>query len=472
MNGSDDNDVDDVDEGGIIINDNDDNDEDDNNETTMTLTPIRRSEILQAVEQVDPGIDMVDAVTLMTILARSGLVTCADDLSKAFEKATQRRRTSEKDDVTSTTDANEEEENDDVDEHERLQDLLLEPNDDESPSWDLPDTIGRMGAVSLLTLERCRSIPLELSNILSLKALELDSCHDFQECPPSLILSKVKTLEIGGEIGGRVEAVRNMIRIATKIAPILDSLDFSILASQEMGIVVDCLKEVVDDLPDSLLSLHFYSCDMDSKHFETLMCDIVPRISSLKTVWISGAAVESLKGVEKRLQETPSLSSRVRQLHLHAPVMERLSADCAEKEALIALLDRYNELQVFGFQNDQDDNKNSFDHSQNHNVYNDIFDSEIASRLMKNVAGRCLVDSVETGKGKVPAISLSLWPMVLERALNTCLAVKCDTPNCEHHKRHCCTGPYYLLRHGPVGKNLFEGNFPLESSVTIIESKK
>ena len=225
----------------------------------------------------------------------------------------------------------------------------------------------------------------------------------------------------------------------------LENLTFCFVTEGEIDTILDILGTFEFCFAKTLQHLTFsgyLGSQVKGHHLESLLFQVVPRFPNLEELDISPIAILRLKVIADRIRsDKPSIISKsLRSIRLQGrhgkQTREKIDKDPGMKAALLTFLESFHTVDTIplpiGIKL----------HSDNDWNY----------ALIQNKVGRRILK-----KDGSSNLSLSLWPIVLQRA-------QWKTKNVveESRKSAEATGIYYLLRKGPVliGRKDLAGVFP------------
>ena len=323
------------------------------------------------INLIPDNLDYIDGLILIIILSKIGTINLYDDLSVNGPYST--------------------------DKYGRITTLKLF-NGHDNPKYDLPAIIGRLERLTDLTVCDCRSLPVELSNLLHLQSLSLRDCSDLiRNFPVQMKLRHLKKLYVSYRYLLRTPA--SFFEWTVGKLPNLEELKFNGIMN---GIeFLDCLHTVdAVCFQDSIRCLGMIFCNVDQKSFQDLWFTIrlkFPKINSLNLAYNN---IQTVQPIADRIKNDsvilPPKSLRLLGLSGN-PVMNKMQDDPKEKAAMFSLLET----------------SNSIERLAGGTKY--TYGSDIEYALRINHAGRSIVEK-GNGSGIRKTVPLSLWPTILERA--------------------------------------------------------
>lgn len=178
---------------------------------------------------------------------------------------------------------------------------------------------------------------------------------------------------------------------------------------------------------EGLKTLELIGIGLDNDDFEFLFLDVIPRkFPNLLSLVLRNNNIQSIQTslLERIKNDTTGIVSRsmLRRLDLHLNPIESdiENGIFEEKESILSLLNIFKKIYFLGFHLALEDNLPDF--------------CEVQHALAINHAGRYLLE--KRGEND-PPIPLSLWPLILEKALTA-------------RWSHRATGLNHMLRYGPA----------------------
>ena len=254
--------------------------------------------------------------------------------------------------------------------------------------FDLPPSIIRLVRLKQLSVQRCRSLPVEFSKLQHLNCLHLDACSSLiLNFPFQMELGKLEMFQL--ESTSLPESISSpfFVWLTTKV-PSLTELGFSEYHMEDASRIVDFLLAVEEtSFKDNLKSLIVYDCNLGWESFETsfqsLMLDILPRFPNLDSMRLIGNKIESIQPIAEKFETEQTVVSSLRVLSI-----EELNDDPKERTAAMSLIKTRSAIYNLGGRDKED------------------YPSDLEYELRLSHAGR----------GRDRPIPLSLWPTILERA--------------------------------------------------------
>ena len=263
--------------------------------------------------------------------------------------------------------------------------------------FDLPPSIIRLVRLEQLSVQRCRSLPVEFSKLQNLNCLHLDACSSLiLNFPFQMELGKLEMFQL--ESTSLPESISSpfFVWFTTKL-PSLTELGFNEYHMEDASRIVDFLLAVEEtSFKDNLKRLIVYDCNLCWESFETsfqsLLLDILPRFPNLDSMRLNGNKIESIQPIAEKFETEQTVVSSLRILSI-----EELNDDPKERTAAMSLIKTRSAIYNLGGRDKED------------------YPSDLEYELRLSHAGRGRVIGKGVGNDDRP-IPLSLWPTILERA--------------------------------------------------------
>lgn len=286
--------------------------------------------------------------------------------------------------------------------------------------WDMPPAIGELQNLQKLAVYNCRSLPPSIGNLAQLKELSLHFCSQLRSLPPEMgNLYNLQDVRIHGDTA--------MHRIIPCLQ-MLPNLRFLYYRSVN-GMDKFMLREnMVEDLLDrnvrfknSLEILDIEGGDLLEDDVADIFSKVLPQYPNLQRIFIPNNLIRTLTPILKVQPQVVPPTIRLRQLNLLGnPVLNGSFVETdnvpVEQANLLKLVTLHEELVNLG---------RGITESA-------LCTTETLLTLDLNEGGRVLLSK------RFRPISLSVWPVVLERA---------NRLQGYHPSRNIV---YYLLRNGPA----------------------
>lgn len=310
-------------------------------------------------------------------------------------------------------------------------------------TYDLPAIIKYLGKLEVLYLQKCRSLPSELSELESLEHLFMEDCplcnlFDGNSVPVDMELKKLKTLSV-------TDCVFIPKTFLAWVAEKLPSInDLSFVDIEDIDSVLDFLYTTSPPFRNKLGVLRLVRCRLEENQAGAIIQNILPTFPNLKSLSLCYNKIKSVRAIVERIKND---STGVRSKSLHTlnleenDIMKIIKKQPKEKAALLDLLRILPTIYRIGWMSEAK-----------------YYDSDVQSLLRINHAGRYLLEghtnnnSTNAGNstGEQIRVSgyqqsllppLSLWPIILNRAYEKSKDV--------FYGEKDATGLNYLIRNGP-----------------------
>ena len=380
------------------------------------------------LKSIPNGMNFVECVIVVSALSKMGLVDINNIANDQIDFEKYGNQYGIHDDACYCT----------INTDGRITGLYITP--DNVDEYDLPAIIGCLERLTCLTLNKCRSLPVELSNLPHLEKLQLLHCslnlNLIENFPIQMQLNNLKILTVSS--AEPIPAASQFLKWITSQLPRLETLEHTGIETNDVSSIIDSLR--TNDICNSLKHLRLSRRLMEEESFEILMLEIVPKFRNLKSLSLFGNNINSFLPIVDSIKNdrtfVPSKSLCVLDVACN-PVFKKMEDDPIEKAALLSFLGTFNTIHTLGIEGGKH------------------YDSDLEYALRINHAGRRIVVKVDGGSnnnnddGKT-IVPSSLWPTILERAYEKSL----DIYNPRDRKKNA-TGIYYLLRE--VGPALLSG---------------
>ena len=183
------------------------------------------------------------------------------------------------------------------------------------------------------------------------------------------------------------------------MVPMLTEIEFVQTKEEHLPLLLDALLGAEIAFRGQLTSISFLESQFNGDKLETLLFDFLPRFPNVATLNVEHLKIESFRPILERIEQGEAkspVSGSLRDLSIDVShILERIKTVAEEKEAVLRFLKLFGRLSRLGNGHPR-------------------WDSDIRYALMKNAAGRRLLESGTIGApaGLPPA----LWANAIERA--------------------------------------------------------
>jgi hypothetical protein len=258
--------------------------------------------------------------------------------------------------------------------------------------WNMPGSLGELNRLQKLSVYNCARLPREIGKLSALKELSLHFCTKMESLPIEIAaLHSLQDVRIHGDI-----AMKSVIANLRG----LRNLRYFYYRSAGQG-VCTIRDYLVNDLLDdkvqfkhSLEYLEIEGAHLLEDHVAELFSRVLPFYPKLERLHLQNNMICSLDSIVKALPDVIPSTIRLRRLNLlRNPVLDS-SGNQKEKDNLLTLVKRHEELISLG----------------RGITECDMCTTECLLEMDLNDGGKVLLSK------RFRPIPLSVWPVVLERA--------------------------------------------------------
>lgn len=311
-------------------------------------------------------------------------------------------------------------------------------------SFILSPIIERLLKLREITLEMCRLIPIEIGNLPFLDRIRFVACLQelSENIPEDLRLNGLKSIGLRADefFSPRMFAlITNHMRSLEEL-----SIGWSENVSDQI------LRAVLDEnlsFRHSLMRLTIFGCELKENDVEKLLFVALSQCRNLRVINVQLNDIVSLQSIEKRIKEPGTLipENRLKTLDIFKGNGIDLS-NSKETEALLTILDTFNEISSFGkyytefLTRPEIDYKLKINRAGRKYILNgvgnnggsNVLGTKTTTRYSSDINNSSIDYSSLPPTSSIKIIKPELWPTIVHRVSD------------------CATGIYFCIRNGSI----------------------